>query len=70
MLASLTPREERVLRMRFGIGPMKAPITRWKKSASNSRLTRETYPPDRSEGAAQAQASEPVAQDAVSFLDQ
>ena len=35
VLASLTPREERVLRMRFGIGI--TPITRSRKSASSSR---------------------------------
>jgi RNA polymerase primary sigma factor len=35
VLASVTPREERVLRMRFGIGM--TPTTRWKRSASSSR---------------------------------
>ena len=57
VLASLTPREERILRMRFGIG-MNTDHT-LEEVGRNSR-SRASDPPDRSQGAAQAQASEPV----------
>jgi RNA polymerase primary sigma factor len=49
VLASLTPREERVLRMRFGIG-MNTDHTLEEVGQQFSRDPR-TYPPDRSQGA-------------------
>ena len=58
MLASLTPREERVLRMRFGIG-MNTDHTLEEVGQQFSRHPR-AHPPDRGEGAAEAEASEPV----------
>ena len=58
VLASLTPREERVLRMRFGIG-MNTDHTLEEVGQQFSRDAR-AHPADRGEGAAQAQASEPV----------
>ena len=57
VLASLTPREERVLRMRFGIG-MNTDHTLEEVGQQFSRDAR-AHPPDRGQGAAQAQASEP-----------
>ena len=66
VLASLTPREERVLRMRFGIG-MNTDHTLEEVGQQFSRDAR-THPPDRGEGAAQAEASEPVRK-LRSFLD-
>ena len=63
VLASLTPREERVLRMRFGIG-MNTDHTLEEVGQQFSRDPR-AYPADRGEGAAEAEASEPVAEDAV-----
>ena len=59
VLASLTPREERVLRMRFGIG-MNTDHTLEEVGQQFSRDPR-AHPPDRGQGAAQAEASEPVA---------
>jgi RNA polymerase primary sigma factor len=58
VLASLTPREERVLRMRFGIG-MNTDHT-LEEVLGHPR----THPADRGQGAAQAQAPEPQPQDA------
>jgi RNA polymerase primary sigma factor len=52
VLASLTPREERVLRMRFGIG-MNTDHTL--EEVGHPR----THPPDRGQGPSQAQASQP-----------
>ena len=49
MLASLTPREERVLRMRFGIG-MNTDHTLEEVGQQFSRHPR-AHPPDRGEGA-------------------
>ena len=63
VLASLTPREERVLRMRFGIG-MNTDHTLEEVGQQFSRHPR-AHPPDRSQGSAQAQAPEPVAEAAV-----
>ena len=63
VLASLTPREERVLRMRFGIG-MNTDHTLEEVGQQFSRDPR-TYPSDRGEGAAQAEASVAVAEAAV-----
>ena len=60
VLASLTPREERVLRMRFGIG-MNTDHTLEEVGQQFSRHPR-AHPPDRGEGAAEAEASEPVAE--------
>ena len=60
VLASLTPREERVLRMRFGIG-MNTDHTLGRGRPAVLGDPR-AHPPDRGEGAAQAQASEPLAQ--------
>ena len=57
VLASLTPREERVLRMRFGIG-MNTDHTLEEVGQQFSRDAR-AHPPDRGQGAAQAQAPEP-----------
>ena len=57
VLASLTPREERVLRMRFGIG-MNTDHTLEEVGQQFSRHPR-AHPPDRSQGSAQAQAPEP-----------
>ncbi len=80
VLASLTPREERVLRMRFGIGmntdhTLEAHPARGARAAHALRHRHEhgshrgsrpavlghprAHPPDRGEGAAQAEASEP-----------
>ncbi len=58
VLASLTPREERVLRMRFGIG-MNTDHTPGRSRPAVLGDAR-TYPPDRGEGSAQAEA--PVAE--------
>ena len=58
VLASLTPREERVLRMRFGIG-MNTDHTLEEVGQQFSRDPR-AHPPDRGQGAAQAEAPEPV----------
>ncbi len=60
VLASLTPREERVLRMRFGIG-MNTDHTLEEVGPAVLGDAR-THPPDRSQGAAQAQAPVTVAQ--------
>ena len=57
VLASLTPREERVLRMRFGIG-MNTDHTLEEVGQQFSRDPR-THPPDRGQGAAEAEAPEP-----------
>ena len=65
VLASLTPREERVLRMRFGIG-MNTDHTLEEVGQQFSRDAR-AHPPDRGEGAAQAEASEPVKEAAELF---
>ena len=58
VLASLTPREERVLRMRFGIG-MNTDHTLEEVGQQFSRDAR-AHPADRGQGAAEAEASEPV----------
>ena len=58
VLASLTPREERVLRMRFGIG-MNTDHTLEEVGQQFSGDPR-TYPSDRSESAAQAETPQPV----------
>ena len=63
VLASLTPREERVLRMRFGIG-MNTDHT-LEEVGQQFSVTQRAYPPDRGEGAAQAEASVKVAEAAV-----
>ncbi|MEY9582509.1 RNA polymerase primary sigma factor [Sinorhizobium fredii] len=63
VLASLTPREERVLRMRFGIG-MNTDHT-LEEVGQQFSVTARTYPPDRGEGAEETQASEPFAQAAL-----
>ena len=60
VLASLTPREERVLRMRFGIG-MNTDHTLEEVGQTVLRDAR-AHPPDRGQGATQAQASQPVAE--------
>ena len=60
VLASLTPREERVLRMRFGIG-MNTDHTLEEVGQQFSRHPR-AHPPDRSQGSAQAEAPEPQPQ--------
>jgi RNA polymerase primary sigma factor len=60
VLASLTPREERVLRMRFGIG-MNTDHT-LEEVGQQFSVTRERIPSDRGEGAAQAEASVTVAE--------
>ena len=65
VLSSLTPREERVLRMRFGIG-MNTDHT-LEEVGQQFSVTRETHPPDRSQGAAQTETPVPVAQ-AAEFL--
>ena len=57
VLASLTPREERVLRMRFGIG-MNTDHTLEEVGQQFSRHPR-AHPPDRGQGAAEAEAPEP-----------
>ena len=57
VLASLTPREERVLRMRFGIG-MNTDHTLEEVGQQFSRDPR-AHPADRGQGAAEAEASEP-----------
>ena len=62
VLASLTPREERVLRMRFGIG-MNTDHTLEEVGQQFSRDAR-TYPPDRSQSAPQAEAPKPQPQTA------
>ena len=54
---ALTPREERVLRMRFGIG-MNTDHTLEEVGQQFSRHPR-AHPPDRSQGAAQTEAPEP-----------
>jgi hypothetical protein len=56
MLALLTPREESVLRMRFGIG-MNTDHTLDEPAILGDPRT---HPPDRGEGAEEAQAAEPV----------
>ena len=63
VLASLTPREERVLRMRFGIG-MNTDHTLEEVGQQFSRHPR-AHPPDRGQGAAQAEAPEPVEEAAL-----
>ena len=60
VLASLTPREERVLRMRFGIG-MNTDHTLEEVGQQFSRHPR-AHPPDRGQGAQEAEAPEPVAE--------
>jgi hypothetical protein len=60
VLASLTPREERVLRMRFGIG-MNTDHTLEEVGQQFSVTKARTHPPDRGEGAAEAEAPEPLA---------
>ena len=57
VLASLTPREERVLRMRFGIG-MNTDHTLEEVGQQFSRHPR-AHPPDRGQGAAETEAPEP-----------
>jgi len=59
VLASLTPREERVLRMRFGIG-MNTDHT-LEEVGQQFSVDARAHPPDRGEGATQAQAPESVA---------
>ena len=54
VLAELTPREERILRMRFGIG---MPDHTLGQVGQSFGVTRETYSPDRSEGIAKAEPS-------------
>ena len=58
VLASLTPREERILRMRFGIGMNTRPYAGRSRPAvlGDPRA----HPPDRGEGTAEAQAPEPI----------
>ncbi len=63
VLASLTPREERVLRMRFGIG-MNTDHT-LEEVGQQFSVTQRAYPADRGEGAAEAEASEQVKEAAV-----
>ena len=60
VLASLTPREERVLRMRFGIG-MNTDHT-LEEVGQQFSVTQRAYSPDRGEGAAEAEASVEVAE--------
>ena len=57
VLATLTPREEKVLRMRFGIGEKSRPHPR--RGGSGLRGHPRAHPPDRGQGA--AQAAPPVA---------
>jgi hypothetical protein len=64
VLASLTPREERVLRMRFGIG-MNTDHT-LEEVGQQFSVTR-AHPPDRGEGTAQAEAPEPEPEAAELF---
>ena len=59
VLASLTPREERVLRMRFGIGMNTDHTPRGSRPAVLGHPR--THPPDRGQGAPQAQAPQPLA---------
>ena len=63
VLASLTPREERVLRMRFGIG-MNTDHTLEEVGQQFSRDPR-ADPADRGEGAPEAEAPEPVTEAAL-----
>ncbi len=63
VLASLTPREERVLRMRFGIG-MNTDHT-LEEVGRQFLGDQRAHPSDRSEGAAEAEASVAVAEAAV-----
>ena len=58
VLSSLTPREERVLRMRFGIG-MNTDHTLEEVGQQFSGDPR-THPPDRGEGAPEVEAPQPV----------
>jgi DNA-directed RNA polymerase, sigma subunit (sigma70/sigma32) len=58
VLASLTPREERIVRMRFGIG-MNTDHTLEEGRPAVLGDPR-AHPPDRGEGAAEAEAPEPV----------
>ncbi len=60
VLASLTPREERVLRMRFGIG-MNTDHTLEEVGQAVQRHPR-TDPPDRGQGASQTEAPQPLAE--------
>ena len=62
VLASLTAREERVLRMRFGIG-MNTDHTLGRGRPAILGDPR-AHPPDRGQGPAQAEAPEPLAQTA------
>jgi RNA polymerase primary sigma factor len=64
VLATLTPREERVLRMRFGIGETLGPHARGGRSGLRGHPR--AHPPDRGEGA--PQAAPPVAQQAPAFV--
>jgi hypothetical protein len=56
VLASLTPREERVLRMRFGIG-MNTDHTLEEVGQQFSVTCERTHPADRGQGAEEAEAS-------------
>ena len=64
VLATLTPREEKVLRMRFGIGEKTRPHAR--RGRPGLRGHARAHPPDRGQGA--AQAAPPVAQQAPQVL--
>ena len=64
VLKTLTPREEKVLRMRFGIGEKTRPHAR--RGRSGLRGHARAHPPDRGEGA--AQAAPPVALEAAQDL--
>ena len=57
VLATLSPREEKVLRMRFGIGETRQPHARGGRAGL--RGDARAHPPDRGQGAAQAAPPEP-----------
>jgi RNA polymerase primary sigma factor len=50
VLSTLTPREEKVLKLRFGIEDGAPHVERWARSQRHPRA----HPPNRGEGAAQA----------------
>ena len=58
VLASLTPREERIMRMRFGIG-MNTDHT-LEEVGQQVLGDARAHPPDRGEGAEEAEAPEPI----------
>ena len=57
-LASLTPRAERIIRMRFGIGVNKEPHAGRGRPAVLGHTR--AHPPDRGQGSKEAEAPEPV----------